>query len=85
MTDIPAETEELLELASVDPQLIQELFDKDPLLLSDQDLDVIIGEFRRDRANYIQASKEPKGKKASAAKSAVIPLGQIDLADLGLL
>lgn len=84
-TDVEAQSEELANLAQVDPRLIQELFDKDPLALTDQDLDVIIAEFRKDRANYIQESSTPKAKKTSAKKEAVIPLGQIDLADLGLI
>lgn len=84
MTDEAAtsQADELLNLATVDPRLIQELFDKDPLALTTQDLDLIVAEFRKDRMNYIQASAEPKVKKGK--KEALIPLGQIDLSELGL-
>ena len=54
-------------LARPDPRLIQELFDKDPLELSEQDLDLIIAEFRADRVSYLQA-EVTKGK-ARKAKS----------------
>ncbi len=73
-----------------DPGLIQELFDKDPLDLSDQDLDTIILEFRMDRANYIQArdeGKKPSRAKASAKKESASPTVEISpdlLSDLGL-
>lgn len=49
----------------VDPRLIQELFDKDPLELSNQDLDVIIADFRSQRMDYMQPD-EPKAKKSSS-------------------
>lgn len=66
----------------VDPRLIDELFNMDPLKLTDADLDVIIAELRKDRQLHLAAASAPKGKKAS--KQAEIPLGDIDLADLGL-
>ena len=82
---------ELVQISSEkpDPRLIQELFDKDPLDLSDQDIDLIILDFRLDRANYLQPKpvKESKAKKASASKESsqeTLALGDIDLADLGL-
>jgi hypothetical protein len=68
-----------------DPKLIQELFDKDPLSLSDTDLDLIIAEFRQDRMDYLQPPEEKKGKKASASKAP--PALSIDtdlLSDLGI-
>jgi hypothetical protein len=69
-----------------DPKLIQELFDKDPLSLSDTDLDLIIAEFRQDRMDYLQPPEEKKGKKASASSKAP-PALSIDtdlLSDLGI-
>ena len=70
-------------LPLVDPKLIQELFDMDPLKLSRQDLDVIIGEFRAGRMAYLnppEGNKPTKGK--SAPKKPVVDLGQIDLEEL---
>lgn len=69
-----------------DPRLIQELFDKDPLELSDQDLDTIIASFRAERMDYLQP-KEPKAKKASASKAPKAPVIDIEpdlLSDLGI-
>jgi len=74
-------------IARPDPRLIQELFDKDPLELSDRDLDLIIAEFRADRVNYLQEAAEGKKTKAAAkvAKAPAIPVSdQLDLSDLGL-
>lgn len=74
---------------AVNPQLIAELFERDPLKLSTQDLDLIIAELRKDREAFIASGvgdpKKSKAKGASPTKSAVVPLGQIDLSDLGLL
>lgn len=69
----------------VDPKLIQELFDKDPLSLSRQDLDVIIGEFRAGRMAYLNPpTAEAKTPKGRTAKKSVIDLDelQIDIEDL---
>ena len=71
-----------------DPRLIQELFDKDPLELTDPDLDVIIAAFRAERVDYLQP-KEVKEKKASTKKAAASKAPIIDiepdlLSDLGL-
>ena len=66
----------------VDPRLIDELFNMDPLKLTDADLDIIIAELRKDRELHLQAAATPKAKKSP--KQAEIPLGDIDLADLGL-
>ncbi len=70
-----------------DPRLVQELFDKDPLDLTDQDLDVIIASFRAERMDYLQP-KEPKAKKttakAAASKAPAIEISKDLLSDLGL-
>jgi hypothetical protein len=74
-------------VARPDPRLIQELFDTDPLDLTDQDLDLIIAEFRADRVNYLQEQAVGKktAKAKAAAKSPAIPVSdQLDLSDLGL-
>jgi hypothetical protein len=50
---------------------ITELFARDPLQLTDQDLDLIIGKLRELRQQYVQnpkpttAAKQPKAKAAS--------------------
>lgn len=69
--------------APIDPKLINELFEMDPLKYTDQDIDKIIQFFRDGRQAYLQAPVE-KAKKASKAKDPTIPLGQIDLSELGL-
>lgn len=85
MSDTP-EIHNALEEMVVSPALIQELFDKDPLDLTNEDLDIIIAKFRSDRMNYLQPS-EPKTKKVAGSKKA-LPAPQldidIDLGDLGL-
>lgn len=53
----------------IDPKLIQELFDKDPLDLSNQDLDVIIADFRQQRMDYMQPAEAKPKKSSSKAKS----------------
>lgn len=80
MVDVPAQP-----LVRPDPKLIQELFDKDPLDLTDQDLDLIIQEFRQDRMSYLQAEKAPKSKaKSSSSAAPAIPVQADLIADLGL-
>lgn len=74
-------------LSRPDPRLIQELFDKDPLELSDVDIDLIIQEFRADRVSYLQAQAEGKktSKSKASSKAPAIPVSdQLDLSDLGL-
>lgn len=77
-----------LESMVISPGLIQELFDKDPLELTDQDLTVIIAKFRADRLNYLQPPEEKKAKKASTKAVATSSAPQLDLglslSDLGL-
>lgn len=53
----------------IDPKLIQELFDKDPLDLSNQDLDIIIADFRQQRMDYMQPAEAKPKKGSSKAKS----------------
>jgi len=76
---------EPVERKAPDPALIQELFDRDPLKLSTQDLDAIVSFFRAERMNYMQP---PEPKKAKAAKAKATPeeaAKAVDLlSDLGL-
>lgn len=62
----------------IDPKLIQELFDKDPLELSNQDLDIIIADFRQQRMDYMQPA-EAKPKKTSSRAKASGPI--VDVSD----
>lgn len=72
--------------AVISPQLINEIFDKDPLSLSDQDIDTTIAYMRQQRQNYLQAPAEKAAKKAAgkATKPSVVPTDGIDLKQLGL-
>lgn len=60
----------------IDPKLIQELFDKDPLELSNQDLDIIIADFRQQRMDYMQPA-EAKPKKASSKAKPSSPVVEV--------
>jgi hypothetical protein len=81
-TETPQPAEADTGVPPIDPRLIAELFDMDPLKLSDQDLDLIIAEFRSDRMSYLQAPVEKKEAKAKAVKGPKVT--QLDLSDLGL-
>lgn len=70
-----------------DPKLIQELFDTDPLKLSDRDIDLIISEFRQDRMDYLQPPEEKKAGKKASSSSKSPPAISTDpdlLSELGL-
>jgi hypothetical protein len=80
-------TEGDIQVAKPDPALIQEIFDKDPLDLTTEELDLVIANFRAERAEYRQeAPKKVSGKRAKAAtKQPELPLSpDISLEDLGL-
>ena len=62
-------------LLEASPDSLQELFDKDPLQLTSQDIDRIVAELRSQRERFVQA--ERKGKRQAAPKN-------ISLADLDL-
>ena len=83
MSDLPAQASgqvpDNIIQRLVDPRLIDELFNMDPLKLSNADLDVIIAELRKDRQVHLAAASAPKEKKAGAKK-----LDQLDLSELGL-
>jgi hypothetical protein len=68
-------TENTSPLAEADASSLQELFDKDPLLLTDSDIEKIVTELRAQRGRWVLAEK--KGKKKEAPKN-------ISLADLDL-
>lgn len=81
---VPTQVPEEIISRVADPRLIDELFNLDPLKLTDADLDLIIAELRKDRQLHLAAAAAPKSKKTAAGKQAQIPLGDINLADLGL-
>lgn len=61
---------------------VAELFRRDPLKLTTEDLDTIIASLRQARTQFTLAGKtEPKPK---ATKQAKTPLGSLDLSELGL-
>ena len=63
-----------------DPKLIQELFDTDPLKLSDQDIDQMIAYYRSERFDYMQAPEEKKAK--GKAKPVLTEAEQAEAIDL---
>jgi len=65
---------------------LQTLFDRDPLLLSTQDLDTIIAKLREQRANFKLGEKQAGSMKTpKTPKKPVTKETQLDLASLGLL
>lgn len=69
---------------------ISELFSRDPLLLSDQDIDQIINKLREQRHKFVAGNitaGKPEAKKSVAQKAGEAVLaktGDIDLSELGL-
>jgi hypothetical protein len=68
-------------LLEADPSSLNELFNRDPLGLSDRDLDLIVAEQRVNRARYEASLREGKKPKAAkeAGKAKEIDLGELDL------
>lgn len=62
-------------LSEASPTSLQELFDRDPLSLSDSDIDTIVLELRTQRERWQQAEKKGLKKK---------DLVTVNLDDLGL-
>jgi hypothetical protein len=58
-------------LAEASPASLSELFARDPEGYSDQDLDVIIEELRRQRARFKTQEATPKASKPKAIKAPV--------------
>lgn len=65
-------------LQEADPASLQELFDRDPLSLTDSDIDRIVTELRAQRARWEQG-QSARAKKAPAQNAVAL-----DLSDLGL-
>lgn len=65
-------------LAEANPESLSDLFEKDPLLLTDADIERIVSELRSARANWLQKEKVTKGNPKRAAPS------NLSLADLDI-
>jgi hypothetical protein len=84
LSDTP-EIANAIEDMVVSPALIQELFDKDPLDLTTEEIDVIIAKFRSDRMNYLQPEAKTPKKVSSSKAPAQLDMGlDLSLDDLGL-
>jgi len=70
MSDLPTSP-----LAQAKPESLAELFERDPLTLTDPDIERIVQELRSARDRWI--IQEKKGKKVAAS-------GTLSLTDLGL-
>lgn len=73
-------------LAVPTPDSIDDLLSRDPMLMSDEDLDKLIGHFRAQRVTFIEAEKAAK---AAGKKRVVVPktetakeAGKLTLEDL---
>lgn len=77
-------------LAEAVPESLDELFSRNPLDLSEADLDKIIAKYRADRGRFAQADLEGKRVPATRAKplakpKRVMAAGEaIDLSEIGL-
>ena len=69
-------------LAEVNPTSLDELVSRDPLGLSDQDVETIVGALRAQREKF--QALEASGKRPTAAKTKVAATPGLSLADLGL-
>jgi hypothetical protein len=69
-------------LAFANPRSLDELFNRDPLDLGDQDIDVIVAEYRRQRAQWLEAEGQPKPTRAKAGPKPEKP--KFTLESLGL-
>jgi hypothetical protein len=64
---------------------LRDLFEMDPLKLTDRDLDRIIAELRVDRARYMTTGVGTKSSSKAAAKTKEVDQAAVDLlSDLGL-
>jgi hypothetical protein len=73
-------------VSQVSPRALSELFAKDPEELSDQDLDHIVCELRKQRETFAadEAAKAMKPKKPRAVSTSKAEVQQLSLEDLGL-
>ena len=70
-------------LAGVNPASLDELFSRDPLDLSDQEIEVITTELRRMRTKWMEAEAQGKTRGPVKAKAKLLPAPPgLDLSDL---
>lgn len=85
MTETPASVEQV-PLQEPDPGLIDEIFSKEAEELTDEDIDVIVAEFRSDRLAFLQAAEEgakkPTKRAAGAASKAKETAANLSIDDL---
>lgn len=62
-------------LTEASPTSLQELFDKDPLSLTDDDVERIVGELRAQRDRWEKASPKQKSKLEAVTDISVEDLG----------
>lgn len=67
-------------LEAANPDSLQQLFDKDPLKLTQQDLDAMVAKLRAARANFVKAET---AKAANGGKKRSAP-AKLSLNDLGI-
>lgn len=70
-------------LAKISPGSLDELFSRDPLQLSDQDIDTIVGKLREQRMDWVANEAQGKTPRAKAAKAGP-DVKSMTLDDLGL-
>ena len=64
---------------------IAAIFQRDPLSLTDQDLDAIVAKFRAQRAFFNSGAPKSEAEgKATAEKKPKVKLTALDLGDLGI-
>ena len=82
----PSETSGKSPLSEADPASLDELFARDPLELTNDDLDSIASDLRGHRGLWIVADDEAKNKKKGTPRgpSTPVPEGGISLDDLDL-
>lgn len=66
---------EINPLQEASPTSLSEIFEKDPLLLTDEEVERVVQEFRAQRKNWIE--KEAKPKKVAA--KATLSLAELDI------
>lgn len=72
-------------LLEADPASLNELFNRDPLLLSNRDIELIVAEQRAQRARYMTSQAAGKQSKAlKEPKGALAKATDLSLEDLGL-
>jgi len=83
---LPSETSGKSPLSEADPASLDELFARDPLELTNDDLDAIASELRDHRRLWVVADEEAKNKKKGTPRGTrkPVPEGGISLDDLDL-